>query len=76
MGVRRVPARVVSATFRKIFGFRGWVGVGGGGGGHDSVLVDFFKATMRKAEAVALKTRVVPYVIEPVMGPLYMEPLF
>ena len=30
VGVRRVPARVVSATFGRFWGVRGW---GGGGGG-------------------------------------------
>ena len=31
VGVRRVPARVASATFGRFWGVQGWGGVGGGG---------------------------------------------
>ena len=52
VGVRRVPARVASATFGRFWGFG--VGVGGG---DDSVLLDFCKPTPPKLDSFSIQTR-------------------
>ena len=54
VGLRRVPARVVSANFGRFWGF----GVGLGlGGGHDSVLLDFCKPKTPKLDSFSIQTR-------------------
>ena len=52
VGVRRVPARVVSATFGRFWGFG--VGVGGG---DDSVVLDFCKPKTPKLDSFSIQTR-------------------